>query len=303
MFLSVVMITYNHEAFVREAIESILKQETKYNIELIISNDNSKDNTDTEIKECIKNNKTNIVISYYNQTKNLGMMPNFLFALQKAKGKYIAICEGDDFWTDPYKLQKQTDWMERDKTITFCCHGFYKLNKNAKIIDEKDKIKDDYKIYSLEDYLISPFSQTASFVFKNEGLIKNLPVWYKDVLAGDNFLVLLCGLKGRIGYLKEKMSVYRIHDSSISNKITLLKVKENYLYHLKLFDGFSNFKYTKTIYRAGKLWELKTKLLEDIPHYKKKIFFFRNITFFLHNFKQAGGAKLLVRYLININNK
>ncbi len=298
MLLSVVMITYNHELFVRKAIEGVLKQRGTFDIELIISNDNSSDGTHAVIKECIKRNTNNIVINYYNQTTNLGMMPNFIFTLQQAKGKYIAICEGDDFWTDINKLQKQIDWMEEDPKISICCHGYNKLYSSGKLIGENDNFKKEKSILNVEDYIIEPFSQTASFVFKNEKIIQNLPNWYKNVLAGDNFLVLFCGLTGKIGYLKEKMSIYRVHPNSITNKITLLKVKENYLYHLKLFDTFSNFKYSSSINKVSKLWGMKSKFLEDISGYQKKIYFFRNIKFFLHNFSRLGGVKLLIKYII-----
>ena len=108
--VSVVMITYNHEKFIKEALESIFSQKTNFHYELIISNDCSTDNTDEVIKKIIDKNENGSLINYTNHHKNKGMIPNFLWSIQQAKGKYIALCEGDDYWTDPYKLQKQVDF-------------------------------------------------------------------------------------------------------------------------------------------------------------------------------------------------
>ena len=105
--VSVVMITYGHEKFIREAIEGVLMQECDFEVELILANDCSPDQTDSVIQDIIKNHPKGCWIKYIRQENNIGMMPNFIFALKQCKGKYIALCEGDDYWTDPLKLQKQ----------------------------------------------------------------------------------------------------------------------------------------------------------------------------------------------------
>lgn len=110
--VSVVMITYNHEKFIKEALESVFSQKTNFQYEIIISNDCSTDNTDEVIKKIIDKNENGNLINYTNHKNNKGMIPNFLWSIQQAKGKYIALCEGDDYWTDPYKLQKQVDFLE-----------------------------------------------------------------------------------------------------------------------------------------------------------------------------------------------
>ena len=106
--VSVCMITYNHESFISEAIKSVLSQQVDFSLEVVISNDCSTDNTHRIIEELIKSNTNlNIKFSYTNQKSNLGVMSNFIFALKKCQGKYIALCEGDDYWIDKGKLQKQ----------------------------------------------------------------------------------------------------------------------------------------------------------------------------------------------------
>ena len=110
--VSVVMISYNHEDFIEEALLSILEQECNFNFEIIISDDNSKDATKEHIERIINTHPRGNLIRFFSQNPNLGMMKNFGFVLQEAKGDYIAICEGDDYWTDSKKLQKQYDVLE-----------------------------------------------------------------------------------------------------------------------------------------------------------------------------------------------
>lgn len=116
--VSVCMITYNHENYIREAIEGVLKQKTDFPIELIIGEDCSTDGTRKIVVEYAKK-YPNIILSLLSET-NLGMMRNFLDTMKAAKGKYIALCEGDDFWIDPYKLQKQVDFLEENQDFGLC---------------------------------------------------------------------------------------------------------------------------------------------------------------------------------------
>ena len=135
--VSVVMITYNHEKFIKEALESIFSQKTNFHYELIISNDCSTDNTDEVIKKIIDKNENGSLINYTNHHKNKGMIPNFLWSIQQAKGKYIALCEGDDYWVDPYKLQKQVDFLEANPDYSI--HSGLAITSDNKIIGNKNK--------------------------------------------------------------------------------------------------------------------------------------------------------------------
>src|SRR6185312_2892285 len=109
--VSVCMLAYNHEHYIAEAIEGVLMQQTNFEFELIISNDASSDRTHEVISEFAVNHPKGKRVKYFNQQRNLGMQCNFIFALKACKGKYIALCEGDDYWTDPLKLQKQVDYI------------------------------------------------------------------------------------------------------------------------------------------------------------------------------------------------
>ena len=109
--LSILMITYNHESYIEQAIKGVFSQKVNFPVEFVISNDCSTDKTHQKIEEILKDSPENFTIKYYNHTENLGMMENFIFSLKQCHGKYIALCEGDDYWIDNNKLQKQVNFL------------------------------------------------------------------------------------------------------------------------------------------------------------------------------------------------
>ena len=146
--LSVIMITYKHEGFIAEAIDGVLMQECDFEVELIIADDCSPDKTSLIVSKYIETHPKGQWIKYTRHEHNKGMMPNFIFALEEAKGKYIAMCEGDDYWTDPYKLQKQVDFLEQNEEYNIVFHKVKILNFDGSFLDDDlldDKIRKEMK--------------------------------------------------------------------------------------------------------------------------------------------------------------
>lgn len=206
------MITYNHENYIREAIEGVLMQMCDFNIELIVSNDYSIDSTDSVIQDILQNHPKASMIKYINHKRNLGMMPNFIQALEQCNGKYIALCEGDDYWTDPLKLQKQVDFLEGNPNYNICFHKV-QLLKNGIIKDADDitiKRYDAIKNFpvQLSDLLEQGnFIHTPSVVFRNQ--IINIPFEFEFSPVGDYFLYIILANQGFIKRLDDTMAVYR----------------------------------------------------------------------------------------------
>ncbi|WP_019671568.1 glycosyltransferase family 2 protein [Eudoraea adriatica] len=112
--VSVTMITYGHERYIKEAINGVLNQECKFNVELIIADDNSPDNTEEEVSKFLKDHPRKHWVRYTKHRENKNMLKNSEWSFNQVRGKYIAICEGDDYWSDPFKLQKQVDFLEEN---------------------------------------------------------------------------------------------------------------------------------------------------------------------------------------------
>ena len=187
--VSVCMITYGQEKFIEQAINGVLMQECDFEVELILANDCSPDKTDEVIQNILENHPRASWIKYIKHEKNIGMMPNFIDAMQDCKGQYIALCEGDDYWTDPLKLQKQVGFLEENPDYVLCFHRVNELNEfNPKKVNIFPSIKEDH-IYSIQDYILNNWTATCSMVF-NKKYFKN-EKWFISLPFGDLGLVLI----------------------------------------------------------------------------------------------------------------
>jgi len=209
MKVSVVMLTYNHEQFIAQAIESVLMQQVNFSYELVIGEDCSTDSTrDIVIQYGERHPET---IRLLLREKNLGAMgkPNFVDALRHCQGKYIAMLEGDDYWTSPHKLQKQADYLDNHPECAMCFHSTKVIYDDGRPphISSPPVYK---KPYELRDLLQRNFIATVSVMFRS-GLFDEFPSWYYDVPMGDWPLYVLNAEYGKIGYIDEVMSVYRRH--------------------------------------------------------------------------------------------
>jgi glycosyltransferase involved in cell wall biosynthesis len=243
VLVSVCMITYNHEKYIEQAIHGILMQETNFEIELIISNDCSPDNTDSIIQNILKIHPRSSFIKYIKHSKNLGMMPNFIFALKEAKSKYIALCDGDDYWTDPLKLQKQVDFLERNSDCNLVFHGVNEL-KDGLILEKNLKKKVDSNKHYFKDFLTEKFNpKTCSIVFR-KNILK--PIIEKNIKAWDYTLCALCYFNSYAYYLNENMGVYRIHENGMASG---MKSYEYEYFRLEQYNSLLNYLKPKEEYK------------------------------------------------------
>jgi glycosyltransferase involved in cell wall biosynthesis len=242
--VSVLMITYNHELFIEEAINSVLGQKANFNIELVIGDDHSNDKTEHIVNNIKNANSSQITIKYYRQEENRGANMNFYDNLSKCSGEYIALCEGDDYWIDEFKLQKQVNLLENKLDCTICFHDSYELKNNV-LTENSLKYKKSY--FNIFDLAKGNFIHTPTILFRFNAL-RNDSSKAKNLYVGDYILLMHLASQGDIAYLDEKMSVYRIHEnSSWSSKNDLfvyLKITE----YLKYLIGLNfNFKVKKIL--------------------------------------------------------
>lgn len=289
------MIAYNHQAYIAQALDSILMQKTNFPFEIVIGDDGSKDDTRMICESYVA--KYPDRIRYHYHPKNIGMMPNFIGVLESAKGQYVAICEGDDYWTDDSKLQSQADFLDAHPDYSMCCHLHYVLTNN-KLLEKHKPLSGDFQTVSTEDYMLHPFFHTTSYFFRNEAQPRPYPQWYYQVLAGDHFLVLFISLHGKMGCLNKRMSVFRNHGSSVSFTRTALEIKNNFVRHLRLFDEYSGGKFHGTLQKVIHKWDLLYGVYEPVGYFKKIGYFFKNLGFYASNFKALGGMKLMIKYFV-----
>ena len=239
--VSVCMITYGHENYIRQAIEGVLMQECDFELELILANDCSPDGTDEVIQQIIKDNPRASIINYIKHEKNLGMIPNFIFALQQCNGNYIALCDGDDYWTDSLKLQRQVDFLEVNPDYVLSFHPINILKPNGEIVDDFiTSVPENYEIIETLARL-GNYIHTPSVVFRN--IINEFPFEFSLTPIGDYFLYMILAEHGKLKYLEEKMAVYRYNMGVISrmsgmdianNNVTMYSCMISYLNNEKI---------------------------------------------------------------------
>jgi glycosyltransferase involved in cell wall biosynthesis len=264
VMVSVCMITYNHEPFISQAIEGVLMQQSNFFFELVIGEDCSTDST-WEICEGYAQKHPEI-IRLLPSERNLGMMPNFVRTLDICTGKYIALCEGDDYWIDPYKLQKQVDFLEENPDYGLVhseCNFYYQ--KNSKLIRSwNKKSKSDIPNgYIFEQLLVDNFIKTLTVCFRRE-LIQNTEFWVlikgNNWLQGDYPMWLEFSRHTKFYYMPESLATRRVLSESASNfKLPLNKLKFN----LSAYDINSYFieKYGCTDYVKNEIYINRNKIL------------------------------------------
>lgn len=238
--VSISCATYNHEKYIRDCIEGFLMQKTSFKFEILIHDDASTDGTADIIKQYEKKYPELIFPIY--QTKNQysqGVMISPTFNWPRARGKYIALCEGDDYWTDPLKLQKQVDFLEENPEFGLVhadCHfyyhekGIWEYNANKNLsnsikIDSKEELF--YRLVDA-DYKI----RTATVLFRKD-LLKTITTDTKTFLMGDTPRWLDFSQLTKFKYFDEVFAVYRILSNSASRS---KNIKKQYRFSLSMAE-------------------------------------------------------------------
>lgn len=213
--VSVLIGTYNQEQYIAQAVNSVLMQEVDFFFEIVISEDCSTDRTRQIVLESEQKSPDKIRVLLCDQTTaerdrslGIGGKSAFVSGFHACRGQYVALLDGDDFWTSKHKLQKQVDFLERHPDFAICFH-------NAMIVyEQKEKSPHNMvppaqkEITTLEDLLKENFMPTSAVMFRNR-LFGNIPAWFYRGVPGDWFLHILNAEHGPIGYIDEVMSVYR----------------------------------------------------------------------------------------------
>ena len=295
--------TYNHALFIKDALNGFCMQQTTFPFVCTIFDDDSCDGTPEVItaflseqfdlcslKTCRQEETDHyrLIFAQHNINKNCFFAVFLLkynhFNIKKSirpymaewydNSKYVAVCEGDDYWIDPNKLQKQVDFMEEHPNHSLCVHAYrreeykdnsivsmdvHKYQKNVEILPDKDVICN-----------MGLLAATASMLYRADAVV-DMPTWKKNAPVGDRSLQLVLFGRGHISYIDEVMSVYRIGVPGSWSKRVLFSHKKNlpltrdFRNMMADFDNWSNLRYHSLVRKArrGYLWLfIKRELLE-----------------------------------------
>ena len=224
--VSVMMVTYNQEAYVATALDSILMQQVDFDYEIVIGEDYSTDRTRAIIADYQQRYGSRIRPLLHE--KNLGVSHNWVFTMDQCRGKYVALLEGDDYWTNPDKLQKQVDFMESHPDFSMCFHNvrvLYEGGANPPASHLMTQLQQPE--LTLDDMTREWHVATGSVMYRRAKML-SLPLWVHDSVVIDLPLLSLLAQRGRVGFLNEEMGVYRVNSGGVSQTAK----KEAYLLRL-----------------------------------------------------------------------
>lgn len=216
IIVSVFMLTYNQEQFIAQTIESILIQETSFSYELVIGEDYSIDST-RQICQTYANQFPDKIKLLPSLEKNIGLIANYMRTIKECDGKYIAICDGDDYWVDEKKLQKQVDFLENNPDYLMVYTALERLYPDG--TTKEYHYHFDKEIVDFDDLVFNNFIYSVTCLFKNNQSIHNqLPAWISQFSFGD-WQTYLWTIKdgGKIHFIDDVTSVYRMDIGVSSN--------------------------------------------------------------------------------------
>ncbi len=225
--ISVLMITYNRELFLKKAIDSVLLQKLK-DLEIVLVDDGSADNTKVVVDNYIS---VGAPIKYVKNKVNRGIVESRNLALSLCSGEYIAVLDSDDIWIDNNKLNKQLDFLEKNKQYGVC-------GSMAKVIDNFDRISGDIALKSSDSAIRRRILLSNQFINSSVLMRRDLLDkigFYKNYLVGEDYdLFLRIGLVGKFFNFSDKMIAYRKHSGSITKEKRFVASKE----HLKIVKKY-----------------------------------------------------------------
>lgn len=252
--VSVLITTYNQENLITQTVDSVLMQVVDFDYEIVIGEDASSDRTREIVVELARQHPEKIRVllrdpEVANRERHLAGKMNFLQALQSCRGEYIAILDGDDYFTSPHKLQKQVDFLDAHPECMICFHNVRAVYADGSQGGENLCPADQKEITGIEQLLWGNFIPSCSIMHRREPVLQ-LPDWFFTAKVGDWPLNIFRAQYGKIGYLNEVLSAYRVH---AAGAWSLRKRSHQLVISLKILDNIDKdleFKYSATIRRA-----------------------------------------------------
>jgi glycosyltransferase involved in cell wall biosynthesis len=250
MKVSVAIITFNHERFISQAIDSVLSQKVNFEYELIIGEDCSTDGTRAIAMDFYRRYPDRIKL--LPRERNIGGFLNIESTLAACHGEYLAILEGDDYWTATDKLQKQVDFLDAHPQYALCCHRTRFLRETGGGVPASDvRVFPSLPSgsYTIEDLLKENFIMTCSALLRR-ALSESLPSSFSKTKIGDWPRFIMAARHGRIQVMDDVMAVYRVHSQGTFSSMSLLARLKECTEMLMILDECLNYEYTNAIQRT-----------------------------------------------------
>lgn len=310
--VSVCMISFNHENYIRKALESVCSQKTTFRFEIIIGDDKSEDGTPQIIEEFVQNYPN--LITAILRDKNLGCTLNSYDVKKKAKGKYIATLEGDDYWCDEYKLQKQFDFLEKNQEIYSVAHRNLIINKEGEIVGKSHENIKLNRLFSKKDAICyqAKLFHPSSVMYRNFYLDNPEEAEKLEKLktiGGHSLLIYYLASKSDIYIFEEAMSAWRCVAEEGGTNFQSVSMRKPISTQLSVLTMYCNYRsyFGKTYNFNGIICQKLFELILMLYHKREKeieplLYFYKNVLPIIHVgdiirlpviFLNRGGKKIL----------
>lgn len=260
--VSVCVQTFNQAPYIAQCLDSILKQDTTFKFEILLGDDSSTDGTTEICKNYVSRYPNKIRLFQHQKENNIRVNGNFtglfnsIFNFYSAKGKYLAYCDGDDYWTDSTKLQKQVNFLESNQEYILSYHNALFVDKLGNPIHDENFIEKtcrDFSSEELQKAIVQPVIST--WCFRN--IIENIPIELTETLNADNFWLSLLGAHGKGKFLADILpSHYRIHKKGIWS---LLEKEKQAHSKRKTYSNLSSYHFRNSNPELGKYFRNRSK--------------------------------------------
>lgn len=264
LIVSICCLTYNHANSIIDTIEGFLMQKTTYRFEILIHDDASTDNTPKIIREYEKKYPELFICIYQQENQySKGIKPSPTYVWPRAQGKYLAFCEGDDYWIDPYKLQKQIDFLESNPDYGMV-HTDFQIRSNEKVYNRTLGTKSINSGFIFNDLLTSDYHIATLTVVVRKNLVSETlhkdPNIFKTAAMGDYPLWLGISSKYKIKYFPEITAIYRKTEGSLSNS-NVYHQRVNFLNSSKIVQNYFAIKENASVFI---IFKIKKKYLKEL---------------------------------------
>jgi glycosyltransferase involved in cell wall biosynthesis len=227
------MLAYNHDQYIAQAIESVLRQTTEFDFELVIGEDCSPDRTRQVAMQYASQYPERVRLILHDT--NVGMHRNLVETLEACRGQYVAFLEGDDFWTSDLKLQKQAAFLDSHPEFVICSHPVQVLYADRR--EDTATKPDPRQNVSLRELIEYRYPLPSCGVMIRNGILPRLPAWFYEVHNCDYAIQMLLARQGRIHYMDEVMGTYRKHQGGVSESTAAEYQLDKLIYLLDKMRG------------------------------------------------------------------
>src|SRR5436190_20736806 len=244
MEVSVLLTTYNHEKYIAQALDSVLMQETDFDCEVVVLEDCSADATQDILRTYQRKypDKIRLRLAERNQHSNKAFAEEF----QASPSPYIAMLDGDDYWTSPRKLQTQVEFLRGHPECALCFHNALRIYEDGSRVPLSHNSAGQKRISVLEDIWQGNFIAGSAAMLRKD-VLGQLPDWFYDLPYGDWPLYILCAQHGKIGYIDEIFGVYRIHSGGVWSRLDPIQKLEGLIAFYQTMNANLNFRFNHIV--------------------------------------------------------